>query len=145
VTLCGLGARDTLRFEASMPLYGHEMNDETTPLEAGLSRFVKLAKDSSFIGKEPLVRQQAEGIKRRLCGIEILSRGIARDGAEVYHNHKPVGHVTSGTMSPTLGKALAMAIVELPYNEPGTQLSVEVRGKMLDARVIEMPFYKRNK
>lgn len=142
---CGLGCRDTLRFEASMPLYGHEMTEEITPVEAALKFFIKLEEGNDFIGRSVIQKQIEEGIKRRRCGIEILDRGIARDGAEVYYGDKKVGFVTSGTKTLTVGKTMAMALVERPYNKRGTELTIVVRGKKLASQVVRMPFYKRAK
>ncbi len=140
---CGLGARDTLRFEASMPLYGHELTEEITPVEAGLKYFVKTDGDNEFIGKDVLKKQIEEGITRRRCGLEIMDKGIAREGAKVFYEDTEVGFVTSGTKALTLGKTMAMAMVDKPYNKRGTELFVEVRGKKLKAQVVKMPFYKR--
>ncbi len=140
---CGLGARDTLRFEASMPLYGHELTEEITPIEAGLKYFVKTDNNNEFIGKSVLKKQIEEGITRRRCGLEVLDKGIAREGAKVFAGDKEVGFVTSGTKAVTLGKTMAMAMVDKPYNKRGTELFVEVRGKKLKAVVVKMPFYKR--
>jgi aminomethyltransferase len=140
---CGLGARDTLRFEASMPLYGHELTSDISPIEAGLKYFVNLDKGNDFVGREALEKQIEEGITRRRCGLEILDRGIAREGAKVFADGKQVGFVTSGTKAVTLEKTMAMAMVDKPFNKRGTKLSVEVRGKKLDAVVVKMPFYKR--
>ncbi len=141
---CGLGARDTLRLEASMPLYGHELSENITPFEASLGRYVKLDK-VSFIGKEAL---EAAGVSRRIrVGIEIIDRGIAREECEVYAGdeagEKPVGRTTSGTMCPYVGKALAMAMIDREFSEPGNMLKVDVRGRKLNAVVVKMPFYKR--
>ncbi len=139
---CGLGARDTLRLEAAMPLYGHEMNDGISPLEAGLGTFVKLQKEY-FIGKNALISRGEPKIKR--VGLELIDRGIAREGMTVYHDGKEIGRITSGTHSPTLKKAIAMAYVPIELSEPGTIVELEVRGKMLKAGVVPLPFYKRNK
>ena len=143
VTLCGLGARDTLRFESSMPLYGHELTEDITPVEAGLKYFVKINDENDFIGKAALSEQIEKGITRRRCGLEILDRGIAREGAKIFMDDKEVGFVTSGTKAVTLEKTMAMAIVDKPYNKIGSELFVEVRGKMLKAKVVKMPFYKK--
>jgi len=140
---CALGARDTLRFEASMPLYGHELRDDISPLEAGLSRFVDLDRD--YIGSDALKEQKSAGLTRRRCGLELTDRGIAREGCKVYLGEEEVGFVTSGTMSPTLGKALAMAYVKTPYNKKGTELTIDVRGRRIAAKAVPMPFYKANK
>lgn len=137
--LCGLGARDTLRLEGAMPLYGHEMNDETLATEIGLDNYIKTDK-LSFIGKDALLKRKP--LKQRL-GVELIDRGIAREHCPVYAGGKPVGEVTSGTMSPTLGKAIAMIKVDRDLSTP--ELEIEVRGKMLKARVVPLPFYKRNK
>lgn len=143
----GLGARDTLRFEAGMCLYGNDIDDTTTPLEAGLGWIVKLTK-GDFIGRDVLERQAEEGVERRLVGLEVLDRGIARHGFPVYlapDDEEPVGEITSGTQSPTLGTALAMAYVPLAATAPGSELHVQVRARRLRARVVELPFYSRRK
>ena len=140
---CGLGARDTLRFETSMPLYGHELTDDITPVEAGIKYFVKIEAGNDFIGREALQKQIEEGITRRRCGLEILDRGIAREGAKIFFEDKEVGFVTSGTKAITLDKTMAMAMVDKPYNKLGTELYADVRGKRLKAKVVKMPFYKR--
>ena len=139
---CGLGARDTLRLEAAMPLYGHELSDSITPLEAGLGFFVKLDKDG-FVGREALLEQKREGIPRRRAGIVLTDRGIAREGARIFREGEEVGVVTSGTQSPTLRQAIAMALVTPPCNKPGLDVEVLVRGRMLKARTVKLPFYKR--
>ena len=139
---CGLGARDTLRLEAAMPLYGHELSESITPLEAGLGFFVKLDKDD-FIGREALLRQKLEGIPRRRTGIVLTDRGIAREGARVFRNGEEVGVVTSGTQSPTLRKAIAMAMVTPSCRKSGRNVEVEVRGRMLKALTVKLPFYQR--
>ena len=138
----GLGARDTLRFEACMPLYGNDIDDTTTPFEAGLAWIVKLEK-GGFLGRDPLVKQQAEGIRRKLVGFEMTGRGIARHGYPIWAAGKEVGAVTSGTHSPTLGKALGMGYVPLELAEPGSVFEVEIRDQKVAARVVEMPFYRR--
>lgn len=142
VVPCGLGARDTLRFEACLPLYGHEIDDTTSPLEAGLGFFVKLKK-GEFIGREVLTAQKQAGLGRKLVGIEVLDRGIPRQGYEIAHQGQVVGRVTSGTQSPTLGKALALGYVPVALAEPGTELEVIIRGRALKAVVVPKPFYKR--
>jgi aminomethyltransferase len=140
----GLGARDTLRLEAAMALYGHELDEETTPWEAGLNWVVKMGK-GDFIGREALERQQEEGVPRRLVGFEVTSRGIAREGHAILANGQEAGMVSSGTFSPTFEKALGMAYVASEASAPGTELQIEVRKRLLDARVVEMPFYRRPK
>ena len=139
----GLGARDTLRLEAAMALYGHELDEETTPWEAGLGWVVKLDK-GEFIGREALAAQQAAGIGRRLIGFEIQGRGIARQGHPVHAGGEEVGRVTSGTWSPTCEKALGMAYVPSALAAPGQELKIEVRGRELPAEVVAVPFYRRS-
>ncbi|KKM09021.1 glycine cleavage system protein T [Clostridiales bacterium PH28_bin88] len=138
----GLGARDTLRFEACMPLYGHELTEQSTPLEAGLGRFVSLDKPD-FTGKEALARQQAEGLKRKLVGLEMIDRGVPRAGYPVVLDGTTIGQVTSGSFSPTLNKNLAMAFVETPYAAAGREVGVTIREKVYRARVVPRPFYKK--
>jgi aminomethyltransferase len=144
VVPAGLGARDTLRLEAAMALYGHELDRDTTPWEAGLDWTVKLEK-GDFIGRDALVRQKEAGPARRLVGFEIEGRGIAREGHPVLAGGETVGRVTSGTWSPTFEKALGMAYVPPRLAAPGNALEVEVRGRRLPARVVPMPFYRREK
>ncbi|WP_432355350.1 glycine cleavage system aminomethyltransferase GcvT [Sporosarcina sp. A2] len=140
----GLGARDTLRFEAGLPLYGQELSKEITPLEAGLSFVVKLKKEEDFFGKSVLAEQKAEGVPRKLVGIEMIDKGIPRTGYPVYHNDQLVGEVTTGTQSPTLKKNIGFALVKQEVAELGTEFEIEVRSKKLKAKVIETPFYKRS-
>ncbi len=140
----GLGARDTLRLEAAMALYGHELNETTTPLEAGLSWVVKIDK-GHFVGRDALVAQKARGLARQLVGFEIEGRGIAREGHPVMVDGAAVGSVTSGTWSPTFQKALGLAYVPVGQASEGTALGIEVRGKLLNARVAKTPFYTRSK
>ncbi len=138
----GLGARDTLRLEARMVLYGNDIDDTTTPLEAGLGWVVKLAKPD-FIGKDALVRQRAEGVKRRLACL-VVERRIPRPGHPILHEGEVVGRVTSGTRSPWLEKNIALGYVPRPLARPGTRLAVDVRGRVADAVVVKPPFYKRD-
>ncbi|TVY07088.1 glycine cleavage system aminomethyltransferase GcvT [Paenibacillus cremeus] len=145
----GLGARDTLRFEARLPLYGQELSAAISPLEAGLQPFVKLDK-GEFIGRSALLEQKQAGLKRKLVGIELLDRGIPRCGYSVYAGSaapdaSPVGAVTTGTLSPTLGRAIGLALVDAEHAGLGQALWVEIRGKRLQARVVPTPFYKRPK
>lgn len=140
----GLGARDTLRLEAAMALYGHELDEETTPYEAGLGWVVKLDK-GDFVGRDALAAQRDGGIGRRLIGFEVKGRGIAREGHAVRAGGEAVGRVTSGTWSPTLEKAVGMAYVPPGLAEPGRELTIEVRGKEIAAAVVELPFYRRSK
>lgn len=138
---CGLGARDTLRMEAAMPLYGHEMNDEITPLEAGLNFAVKMDKEA-FIGKEAL---EAIGEpKRRRIGLKTTGRGIIREHQDVYYNGEKVGHTTSGTFCPFVGCSISMALIDASVPaEPGTVFEAEVRGKRVTAEAVPLPFYRK--
>jgi aminomethyltransferase len=138
----GLGARDTLRLEAGMCLYGNELDADTSPLEAGISFAVHLTKDTEFIGQGALLRQDAEGIPRKLVGFEVEGRGIARHGYTVTDGAEIVGEVTSGTMSPTLGSAIGLALVE---PEVSDRFEVIVRNNPVPAKIVELPFYKREK
>ncbi len=142
VTPCGLGARDTLRLEAAMALYGQDIYETTTPLEAGLGWVVHLDSKGDFIGRSVLEQQKATGVERRLVGIEMQGRYIARHGYPVLYEGKPVGEVTSGTLSPTVGKAIALAYVPTPLSKTGQQLEVEIRGKAYPAVVVKKPFYR---
>lgn len=142
---CGLGCRDTLRFEAGLPLYGDELTDDITPLEAGLGMFVKLDKPEGFIGCEALKKQKAEGLKRKLVGLEIDSHATARHGFEVLDmDGGTVGYITTGYNSLTLGKNIAMALVEAPYGTLGSRLQVKIRRKLAPATVIKKRFYIPN-
>jgi len=136
----GLGARDTLRLEAALPLYGHELDDHTTPLEAGLDRFVRGG--GGFLGCEALERQAASGPERRLVGFRVEGRGIAREGHAIYHDGREVGRVTSGAPSPTLGVAIGLGYVPRALAAPGSRLEIEVRGRALPAIVVETPFVR---
>ena len=138
----GLGARDTLRFEACMPLYGNDIDDTTTPFDAGLGWIVKLDK-GGFLGREALLRQQADGVRRKLAGFEMTGRGIARHGYPIWAGGAEVGAVTSGTHAPTLGKALGMGYVPVALAAVGSAIEVEIREQKVAARVVEMPFYRR--
>jgi len=139
----GLGARDTLRLEARLPLYGHELTADISPLEAGLGPFVKLDKPD-FIGKSALTAQKQQGIPRKLCGFVLEDRGIARAGHPVYIAGREVGVVTSGTMSPTLRKSIGLALIEREYGEIGRTLAVAVRGKSVQGAIVKTPFYRRS-
>lgn len=139
---CGLGARDTLRMEAAMPLYGHEMDDDVTPLETGLGFAVKMAKED-FIGKVALEEKGEPAIKR--IGLKVTGRGIIREHQDVFVDGKKIGHTTSGTHCPYLGYPIAMALVDASYTEVGTKVSVEVRGRSVEAEIVPLPFYKRSK
>ena len=135
----GLGARDTLRLEAALPLYGHELDDTTSPLEAGLERFVELGR-GGFLGAEALRRQHGAGVSRHLVGFVLLDRGVARAGHPVSHAGRVVGAVTSGAPSPTLGTSIGLAYVPSELAGPGTPLEIDIRGRAARARVVEIPF-----
>jgi len=140
----GLGARDTLRLEAGMPLYGNELDETTTPYDAGLGRVVKLDKPIDFVGRTALERVAADGPKRRLVGLIVEGRGIARHGYRVHREDRRTGVVTSGTQSPTLGVPIAMAYVAPGDAEPGTMVDIEIRDARIPARVVPLPFYRRS-
>jgi aminomethyltransferase len=139
----GLGARDTLRLEAGMPLYGNELGPDTTPFEAGLGRVVDLAKAGDFVGRAALEKSAADGPRRKLVGLVVRGRGIARHGYDVYSGDKRIGGVTSGTLSPTLGEPIAMAYVTPSEAAPGTIVTVGIRDQRVPAEVVPLPFYKR--
>lgn len=142
VTPCGLGARDTLRLEAAMALYGQDLDEETTPLEAGLGWLVHLDEKGDFIGRSVLEQQKAEGVEKRLVGLQMEGRYIARHGYPVLYEGDVVGEVTSGTLSPTLGVAIALAYVPRSRGKIGQTLDVEIRGKTHRATVVKKPFYR---
>ena len=139
----GLGARDTLRLEAGMPLYGNELDRETNPFDAGLGRVVKLDKPGDFVGRAALEKVATDGPAKRLVGLVMQGRGIARHGYPVHAGDRRTGVVTSGTQSPTLGKAIAMAYVAPADAETGTILDVEIRDQRVAAEVVDLPFYRR--
>jgi aminomethyltransferase len=138
----GLGCRDTLRFEASMPLYGHELSAEITPLEAGLSRFVSFEK-GDFIGRQALLEQREKGLHRKLIGFEMIGRGVARAGYPVCFAGKVIGAVTSGSVAPSLGANLGMALVNRDTGPVGTEIEIDIREKPVTAKIIARPFYRR--
>jgi aminomethyltransferase len=144
---CGLGARNTLRLESAMALYGHEISDSINVFEAGLGRYCKLDKGTDFVGREALVAVQAEGgPSRKLVGLEMIERGIGRDGYPVLSvTGEKIGEVTSGSPAPFLKKNIALAYVPVAYTEIGTEVAVEVRGQPVKAKVVPTPFYKRPK
>jgi len=142
VVPAGLGARDTLRLEASMRLYGNDIDETTTVLEAGLGWMIGWTNEA-FIGRERLREQKDRGVSRRLVGFEMIDRGIARHGHPVVLAGQPVGVVTSGTQTPYLGKAIGMAYVPADRSRPGTEIEIDIRGRVAKARVVPMPFYKR--
>lgn len=143
VSPCGLGARDTLRLEAAMCLYGQDIDETTTPLEAGLGWLVHLQDKGDFIGRAVLEQQKAEGISRKLVGLEMEGRHIARHDYPIIAAGKKVGVVTSGTFAPTLGKAIALGYVPKSLSKIGQELEVEVRGQTYRAKVVKKPFYSK--
>ena len=145
VVPCGLGARNTLRLEGKLPLYGHEISDTINVWEAGLDRFIKMEKPE-FIGKAALDKLKADGLKRTLVGLEMVERGIARDGYKVLDDSgAEIGYVTSGSPAPFLKKNIALAYVPPKHAEIGSTLKVEIRGQGVKAQVVPTPFYKRPK
>lgn len=138
----GLGARDTLRLEMGFCLYGHELNETTTPLQAGLGWITKFAENKPFIGREALEKEKAQGIKRKLCCFEMIDRGIPRQGYEIACQDEVVGEVTSGTMSPTLKIGIGMGYVTPELAKPGTEIEIKVRNRSLKAKVVKPPFRK---
>lgn len=141
----GLGARDSLRLEAAMPLYGHELDDTLTPLHAGLGKFVELEK-GDFIGRDALVRIKSTGVEKRLAGFEMAQRGpIPRQGFSILDaSGAPIGTVTSGLFSPTLQKTVGLAYVSTEHSAVGTSISIDIRGRALPATITKRPFYRRN-
>ena len=145
VVPCGLGSRNTLRLEGKLPLYGHEISDTINVWEAGLDRFIKMEKPD-FIGRSALEKAKAAGLKRTLVGLEMVDRGIARDGYKVLDGSgKEIGYVTSGSPAPFLKKNIALAYVPPSFAEIGTKVKVEIRGQGVGAQVVPTPFYKRPK
>lgn len=140
---CGLGCRDTLRFEVGLPLYGDELSADITPIEASLSMFVKLDKPE-FIGKEALAAQKAEGVKRRIVGLELEGNAIPRHGYPVEVNGEQVGEITTGYRSISTGKSVAMAMINKPYDKLGTEVEVRIRKKTFPAKVVKKRFYDKN-
>lgn len=138
----GLGARDTLRFEAALPLYGHELSRDISPLEAGIGFFVKLDKEA-FIGKEALAKQKEEGIKRKLIGFEMINSGIPRSRCDVQIKGESVGFVTSGSYAPSVGNTLGLALVNSEHAIVGVALDIIIRNKPMKARVIKKPFHTK--
>ncbi|MEW6242712.1 MAG: glycine cleavage system aminomethyltransferase GcvT [Bacillota bacterium] len=138
----GLGARDTLRFEACMPLYGQELSETTGPLEAGLGRFVSFTK-GEFVGRDALLRMKEQGIPKKLVGFEMLERGIPRTHYTIVRDGTTIGEVTTGSFAPTIGKNLGIGYVTPDTESIGADIGVMIRGKQLLARTIKMPFYKR--
>jgi len=142
---CGLGARDTLRLEAGMCLYGNDIDEHTTPLEAALSFVVKLQKDN-FIGKDALLKQKNEGVKRKRVGIQMIEKGIPRPNFEIYDAEgEKIGYITSGTFSPLLKYGIGMAYIQISQAQEGNILSVKTRGKKTKAKIVSFPFYDPQK
>lgn len=139
---CGLAARNTLRLEAAMALYGHEIDETTTLLEANLGWICKLGK-GDFIGREALAKQKEAGLKRKLVGFEMTQRGIARDGQDVVIDGTPAGRVTSGSPAPFLKKNIGLAYVPVEFANEGRRIQIDVRGRLVDAQIVKTPFYKR--
>lgn len=142
VTLTGLGARDSLRLEMAYPLYGNDIDDQTTPLEAGLGWIVRMRK-ADFVGKTALAEQKAKGLRRRLVGFRLKERGFPRHGHSVYVRGEPCGHVRSGTVSPSIGEAIGTAYLPAGREATGTAFEIEIRGRRLEAEVVETPFWRR--
>lgn len=142
---CGLAARDTLRLEAGMCLYGNDVDESTTPLEAALGFVVKFQKDN-FIGKEALTKQKSEGFTRKRVGIEMIEQGIPRQGYEIHDNHgEKIGHVTSGTFSPLLKRGIGMAYIQASYAQEGNVVNVKIRDRLGKAKIVPFPFYDTEK
>jgi len=139
---CGLGARDTLRLEAGMCLYGNDINEDITPLEARISFVVKFDKEN-FIGKDALLKQKEKGLERKRVGIKMLERGIPRKGHEIYKNGEKIGEITSGTFSPLLEIGIGMGYIKSQYDREGEEVTVNIRGKQLKAEIVKLPFYQR--
>ena len=141
---CGLAARNTLRLESGMSLYGHELGDDISPLEAGLGWITKLQK-GDFIGRDAIAKLKEDGIQRKIVGFEMTEPGIARDGFDVYIDGKKAGVVTSGSPAPFLKKNIGLAFVPVEFAKDGGEIKIDVRGKQLSARIVPTPFYKRQK
>ncbi len=139
----GLGARDTLRFEASLPLYGQEIDHDITPLEAGLGYFVKLENDD-FIGREALIKQKEEGLTRKVVGFEMIGKGIPRHEYKVFKGEKEIGFVTTGYKSPTTGRTIGLAMVDIEHSKMGSEFDIHIRKKVSSAKVVSKRFYQKN-
>jgi aminomethyltransferase len=138
----GLGARDSLRLEATYSLYGHEISDSITPIEAGLFWLVKPKEGIDYIGKETLLKQKSEGTDRIIVGLNLLDRGIIREHYKIFKNGEEIGFVTSGGFSPTLKKTIGLGLVEKQYSEVGTEFEIEIRNKFLRGKIVATPFYR---
>ncbi|MDE3231533.1 MAG: glycine cleavage system aminomethyltransferase GcvT [Chloroflexota bacterium] len=141
----GLGARDTLRMEAAYCLYGHELTTDITPLEAGLGWTVKLDKGVDFIGRDALVAEKAQGLRRKLIGMELTERNAPRAGHRIFQGGSAVGELTSGGVIPTLGKPIGMGYMSAGDMTPGAEIAIEIRGKLVPAIIVPLPFYKRGR
>ncbi|MBN1623494.1 MAG: glycine cleavage system aminomethyltransferase GcvT [Clostridia bacterium] len=140
---CGLGARDTLRMESCLPLYGHELTPDITPVQAGLGYFIKLT-DKPFIGKAAIKREMQEKPRKRVAGFEMMDRGIARNGYKVYdRDKKEIGFVTSGSFCPTLSKNMGLALIDAGHAGSGNTIFIEVRKNLIEANTVKKPFYKK--
>src|SRR5207302_11338154 len=141
---CGLGAPETLRLEVGYPLYGHELTEERTPLEANMEWVIKWNK-GGFIGREAIEKQKQAGFQEQLLAYEILERGLPRQGTPLFKDGEPGGLTTSGTFSPSLQKGIGLAYAPVSWNNAGTNLVVEIRDKRVPAKVVALPFYKKPK
>lgn len=140
----GLAARDTLRLEMGYCLYGNDIDDTTSPIEAGLGWITKFVDYKEFIDKPFLQKQKSEGVQRKLVGLEMLDKGIPRKGYEIYDDKDNlIGNITSGTMSPSMKTGIGMGYVKTPYSKPGTVVSIKIRDKLLKAKIVPFPIYKK--
>lgn len=140
---CGLGCRDTLRFEAALPLYGHEISEEINPIEAGFKFFVDLEKEDDFIGKKALAAEHAAGPKRKLIGFELLGKGIAREGVRILKDGKDIGYITTGYLSPTLKKSIANALVDSEQAVIDNEVVAQIRNREVEAKLISKRFLSK--
>ncbi len=138
----GLGARDSLRLEAGYSLYGHEISDSISPIEAGLNWLVKPKENIDYIGKNILIKQKTEGTERVLVGLDLLERGIIRENNKIFKNGLEIGFVTSGGFSPTLKKSIGLGLIKRKYKEVGTDINIKIRDKILKGKVVTIPFYR---
>ncbi len=138
----GLGARDSLRLEACYSLYGHEISDSISPVEAGLSWLVKPKEGIDYIGKEILIKQKSQGTERVLVGLDLIDRGIIRENYEIFKDGNKIGFVTSGGFSPTLKKTIGLGLIKKKFREIGTDIDIEIRNKILKGKVVSTPFYR---
>ncbi|MEK4628131.1 MAG: glycine cleavage system aminomethyltransferase GcvT [Solibacillus sp.] len=145
VIAAGLGARDTLRFESCLPLYGQELSKDISPLEAGIGFAVKLAKDPQFIGQQALIEQKEKGLTRKLVGVEMIDKGIPRHGYKVLKDGIEIGEVTTGTQSPMTKRNIGLALIDAKFAEVGIEVEIEIRKNKAKAIIVETPFYKRSK